>query len=267
MSSSDPRSHESQPAYGAECPITVDRAVMVQRWDLLTFLHWDVDPDQVQALLPAGLTVETYADRAWVGLVPFRMEVRAARGPAVPWLSHFCETNIRTYVTAPDGTSGVWFLSLDAARLPAVVTARVGYDLPYFWSRMSLTASDPTDGPSTHAGRTFTYTCDRRWPEPTPARSHVQVSVGEPLLADELTAFDHYLTARWRLYSSRPRGGLRYALAEHDPWPLNRVDVVDLDDELFTAAGLPSPTTDPIGHWSPGVAVRIGLPRALHATR
>ncbi|MDG2111386.1 MAG: DUF2071 domain-containing protein, partial [Actinomycetota bacterium] len=40
----------------------------------------------------------------------------------------------------------------------------------------------------------------------------------------ELTEFDHYLTARWRLYSRRRRG-LRYALADHDPWPLHRADV------------------------------------------
>ena len=227
---------------------------MIHRWDLLSFLHWGYDPEVVQALLPPGLVVDTFDDRAWVGLVPFAMEVRAPWGPTVPWLSHFCETNVRTYATAPDGTTGVWFLSLDAARLPAVVAARATYRLPYFWSQMSLEQS----------GDTFTYTCRRRWPGPRGARSVVKMRVGEQYLAEELGDFDHYLTARWRLYSHQRRG-LRYALADHQPWPLHRAEVLDLDDSLITAAGLPQPEVDPICHWSPGVEVRIGYPHKVRS--
>lgn len=222
---------------------------MVHRWDQLTFLHWDYDPDIVQRLLPEGLVVDTFDDRAWVGLVPFLMEVRLPRGPAIPWLSHFCETNVRTYVTAPDGTRGVWFLSLDAARFAAVATARTTYRLPYFWSDMSL---DRT-------GDVWTYACRRRWPGPRGARSLVRVRVGDPYAPEELSDLEHHLTARWRLYSAR-RQGLRFALAEHAPWPLHRVDLLDLDDELVVATGLPTPRGEPICHWSPGVEVRIGLP-------
>jgi len=225
---------------------------MIHRWDLLTFLHWSYDPETVQRLLPKGLTVETYNGRAWVGLVPFLMEVRPPRGPALPWISHFCETNVRTYATGTDGTRGVWFLSLDAARLPAVITARTTYRLPYFWSAMHLDQS----------GDTFTYNCRRRWPAPRGAKSLVKVRVGDPYEASELTDFDHYLTARWRLYSEQPHG-LRYALAEHDPWPLHRAEVLDVDDQLITATGLPTPQGEPIAHWSPGTEVRIGFPHKV----
>jgi len=31
--------------------------------------------------------------------------------------SGFCETNVRAYVRACDGRTGIWFVSLDAARL------------------------------------------------------------------------------------------------------------------------------------------------------
>ena len=50
------------------------------------------------------------------------------------------------------GTSGVWFFSLDAARLGAVVTARCTYRLPYFWSKMSIERS----------GSTISYQSSRR---------------------------------------------------------------------------------------------------------
>jgi uncharacterized protein YqjF (DUF2071 family) len=87
----------------------------------------------------------------------------------------------------------------------------------------------------------------------------VHVRLREDYAAHELTEFDHFLTARWRLYSPHP-GGLRYALAAHAPWRLRRAEVLEVDDELLGAAGLARPQGDPIVHWSPGTEVRIGLP-------
>ena len=78
------------------CPVAVHRASMINRWDHLTFLHWPYRPEVIQRMLPPGLVVDTFDGRAWVGLVPFVMEVRPPRGPALPWISHFCETNVRT---------------------------------------------------------------------------------------------------------------------------------------------------------------------------
>ncbi len=233
---------------GPDCPIVVSRPAMHHRWDLLTFLHWRYDPAVVQRLLPPGLTVQTFDGSAWVGLVPFMMQVRGPVGPVVPWASNFCETNVRTYVTAPDGTCGVWFLSLDAARFGAVAAARAGFALPYFWSKMSLV----------RLGDEVVYDTSRRWPGPKGARSRVRVEVGSPYAADELGPFDHFLSARWRLYSYAG-GVLRSALAEHEPWPQHRVRVLECDDDLVAASGLSRPVGDPIAHWSPGVGVRIGL--------
>jgi len=225
---------------------------MVHRWDQLTFLHWSYDPDVVQRLLPPGLRVEVIEDRAWVGLVPFRMVARPPRGPALPWLSRFPETNVRTYVTAPDGTTGVWFLSLEAARLAAVVTARTTYRLPYFWAAMEVARSGPV----------ITYASRRRWPGPRGASSAVSVRIGRPYAADEASQLEHALTARWRLYSHQ-RSGLWAALADHAPWPLHHAEVLHLDDGLVTATGLPTPEGEPLVHWSPGVEVRIGAPHRV----
>lgn len=242
--------------YGPTCPLSVERRAMVMRWDRLTFLHWRYDPAVVQALLPPGLEVDTFDGSAWVGLVPFLMEVRLPFGPAVPWLSHFCETNVRTYVRAPDGTTGVWFLSLDAARFLAVATARTTYRLPYLWSAMSL---EETGG---SVGNVATYRNRRRWPGPKGAASTVSVRVGEQYAPEELGDLDHFLTARWRLYSHRARG-LRWAPAQHDPWALHRAEVLDLHDELVTVTGLPAPVGEPLVHWSPGVEVTVGFPATL----
>jgi len=94
-------------------PPTVRRPVMYQHWRELTLLHWRYPVAEVQALLPAGLTVQEFDGSAWVGLVPFQMDrVRAPFLPPAPWLSRFPETNVRTYVTAPDGKVANWNLEL-----------------------------------------------------------------------------------------------------------------------------------------------------------
>ena len=129
------------------CPFTVDRPIMRQRWERLSFLHWGFEPAAVQRLLPGGLTAETWDGAAWVGLVPFFMQVASPDGRRVPWVSNFCETNVRTYVRDESGRSGIWFFSLDAARLGAVLAARCGpYRLPYFWSSMRLGQARGRDG-------------------------------------------------------------------------------------------------------------------------
>lgn len=225
---------------------------MSNRWLNLTFLHWRYPAEVVQRLLPPGLEVESFDGSAWVGLVPFEMEVTMVGRGTVPWLSRFPETNVRTYVRAADGSTGVWFLSLDAARLPAVLTARSVYRLPYFWSDMSV-RKDPLH---------LRYSTRRRWPGPRGAGSTVGVDIGAPYGPDELSDLDHWMTARFRLFSYTSRG-VRTARAAHAPWQLYRATVDELDDELFVAAGLPSPVGDPIVHWSPGVAVSIGRPERL----
>ena len=42
---------EEQAGLAGTCPFTVDRPVMRQRWERLTFLHWSFDPADVQRRL------------------------------------------------------------------------------------------------------------------------------------------------------------------------------------------------------------------------
>ena len=236
------------------CPTPVQRAAMVHHWDELTFLHWRYEAADVQRLLPDGLEVETFDGTAWIGLVPFFLRVGLPWVPPVPWVCGFPETNVRTYVRSADGASGVWFFSLDAARLGAVLVARLGYRLPYVWSQVHI----DIDGPVRR------YRCDRRWPGPRGARSRVEVTVGEPFAADELGPLDHFLTARWGLFST-PRSGLHRAPASHEPWPLHHATAGHVEDELITAARLPAPAGPPLVHFSPSVTVRIGWPQPVAA--
>jgi uncharacterized protein YqjF (DUF2071 family) len=214
---------------------------MRQTWRRLTFLHWPYPPGTVRPLLPTGLELDTFENVAWIGLVPFAIHNLAG----IPW---FPETNVRTYVIGPDGARGVWFFSLDAARLAAVIGARAAYRLPYYWASMQISDN-----------AALRYSSRRKWPH-QPARANIVIQPGAPYAAEELTARDHFLTARYCLYTVK-RTRVARAQIEHPRWPLARATVLELNQNLIEAAGLPSPSGFPLAHYSAELDVKIGHPR------
>jgi uncharacterized protein YqjF (DUF2071 family) len=247
---SAPEPVDTRPAAEAiteETPRPVGRAVMLQEWNAITWLHWAYRPETVQALLPDALRVDTVDGRAWVGLVPFRMtRLRPPFLPPVPWVTTFPEINVRTYVVGPDGRRAVWFWSLDAPRAPAIAFARLAFGLPYCWAGARID----------QAPDRVRYRSRRRWPDRR-ASTDIDIAVGPPVPAPDITELEHFLTARFGLFTVS-RGRLRHGPVEHPAWPLRRAEVRRLDDSLVTAAGLPPPTGAPLVHHAAGVPVRIG---------
>lgn len=128
---------------------------MFQTWQDLLFLHWEYDVDEIQQTLPPGLYVDTFEDRAYLGIVPFFMKnVRPRFCPSVPGISNFMETNLRTYVYDERGIAGVWFYSLDANQWLAVKLARTFFKLPYFYAAMHEQRDQ--------SGQVITYDVGRR---------------------------------------------------------------------------------------------------------
>lgn len=222
----------------------------LQRWDRLTFIHWSFEPTAVERLLPGGLEPHLWDGRAWVGLTPFVMAgLRGPGLPAVPAWSTFPETNLRTYVRGPAG-DGLWFFSLDVARLSVATALRTALGLPYVWARMAVT-EDAGD---------VTYTSRRR--SGFPAGTRITATPGAMLDEGQVTDLHDYLTARWGAYSYHA-GSLLFTPVAHPPWPLADATLVDLREDLVAAAGLPAPDEEPLVHFSPGVDVRIGVPRPV----
>lgn len=224
-----------------------------QFWADLSFLHWRVDPDQVAPLLPSGTRPDLFDGSAWVGLIPFRMRGAGfGRGHPLPYVGSFAETNVRLYAVDAAGRRGVVFASLESERLAFVLGARAALGLNYTWSRMRVS----------RVGDEITYTSRRRWPAPRGARSRAVVRVGrEPVRDDPLADF---LTARWALHT-RAWGALRYLPNTHSRWPLVRAELLELDDDLLAAAGLPGLAARPPDSvlYSPGVQTQFGLPLPL----
>lgn len=217
---------------------------MLQSWRWLAFLHWRYEPEVIRRLVPKQLTLDTFDDGAWVGLTPFLLRnLRPPRLPALPWISQFPETNVRTYVRGPDGERGVWFFNLEAARLAAVVGARSLYRLPYRWARMRVRRNEDI----------VEYESQRNWPFGT-AHTSIAIQTGESIAAGN---FDNFLTARFRLYALA-FGRLAFAQIEHVPWPLQEARVMRLEQDLIEQSGVPSPRGEPTVHFSENIDVRIG---------
>jgi uncharacterized protein YqjF (DUF2071 family) len=202
----------------------------------------------VAQFLPPGLEVDSFDDTAWIGMTPFYLSnLRPPLLPALPWISCFPETNVRTYVRDRNGGRGIWFFSLDAARLAAVVGARVTYGLPYRWARMSVK----------HEKTRIHYSSSRITSRTAFVRASVET--GSRIPTGEL---EFFLTERYRLYTTLA-GSLAFADVEHEPWPLHECHAIHLEQSLLPFAGLPAPRDKPLVHFSNGVHVRVGRPQNL----
>lgn len=223
-------------------------AVVRGAWLTLMFVHWRYDPEVVQALLPDGLVVDTYDGSAWVTMAPFLMaDQRPPLLRSLGRLGTFPETNLRTYVRGPDGRDGLWFFSLEADNAAFVMAARAVVGALYF--RASLSIDERED--------VITYAGVRRGGAPS------YRLVVRPGAAIDPSERDVWLTARWRAYT-RHLGRLLQTPVTHEPWPLRAAAVVELEETLTAAAGLPAPAGEPVAHYSEGVRdVRIGMSRAV----
>ena len=221
------------------------RAAGYQRWRHLTFVHWRVPITALRPLVPDALAIDTFDGEVFVGIVPFTMQgVRPRWAPAVPGISSFHETNVRTYVHQGGTAPGVWFFSLDAANRLAVAIARTFWHLPYHHARMSLAIGD---GEIRYAserrghGALFRGTCRPR---------------GEPRAATPGT-LEHFLAERYFLYAQKRDGTLRRGQVHHAPYPLQPAELADHDESLLTAAGIERPAGPPLVHFASGVDVEI----------
>jgi uncharacterized protein len=191
------------------------------RWVDLLFAHWPVSDAALHALIPPGLTLDTFDGQAWLGIVPFVMEDVAPRAiPAIPRLSHFPELNVRTYVRYR-GVPGIWFLSLDARSRPTVWGARRFFHLPYVHARMTARHEGDASERDDPAAPAATFRATYR---PTgPAR---------PAVPD---SFEDWSTSRWRLFAADRDGRLEHTEIRHDPWPLQPA-TAELDAAAMAAA-------------------------------
>ncbi len=237
---------------------------MAQTWSDLLFAHWPVPAEQLRPLVPQALELDLYEGQAWVAVVPFRMRGVRSRGtPPLPGLSSFPELNLRTYVRGVadrDPHPGVFFFSLDAARMAAVAIARTLFHLPYFRAEMSCTPTPGADpgirylSRRTHAGVPDAEFIGEYGPTGPPA----PVPTG---------SLEHFLLERYCLYAVQPQPGSTDRVwcgeIHHAPWPIQSAFAHIEVNTIATSMGIQLPDRKPLLHFARELKVVVWPPRRV----
>jgi uncharacterized protein YqjF (DUF2071 family) len=207
------------------------------------FMHWPIRCDVMRRVVPAQLELDLYNGVAYAGVVPFAMEgVRAAWWPE-SWALRFLETNVRTYVLY-ENLPGIYFFSLEASSRLAVWAARCGWSLPYFHAEMRLE----------HEGDEIRYRSRRR---SSGARHDVHCRLGEVLGPSQPGTLEFFFLERYLMFV--PRGSRTFVgQVHHVPYPAQRVEILSVEDQLLSAAGLGGCHGGPaFAHYASGVDVEV----------
>lgn len=234
-------------------------------WRHLCFANWPVDEAVLDAHLPDAFAVDTFDGTGWLTVVPFTNVETRPRG-LPPWAGvRLPELNLRSYVTvdggtdhAPeessggetprDGEPGVYFHSLDADGLAAVLGARLTHALPYYYADVDFSWAD---------GR-VRFESRRRHPGARPARFAGSYRPTGEAFTPEPGTRAHFLTERRRLYTQGQDGTVRYTDVDHPRWTLYPAEWSVAANTLFEANGFARPEGDPVLYYSPGVDVVTG---------
>lgn len=255
------------------------------KWENALFVHWPVDPQEMEKLLPGNLVPDLLDGMAWVGLVLLTergvsSHLDIARRIVRP-IDHL-GANVRTYVRRRNGEGkggsgdpGIYFFSLECSSSTAALGARVA-GIPYFISDMkrSITQGNGWQSMNTEpadldgnqpATCTFSSARSSCWPffTGTPSvqarwRVKAPADASKPL-PESFEARARWFVERYSVYAAFPLGKGPLTLrgdVTHPRWPLQEVDIEQLDAvELLVAAGFSAKilTQEPHACFSSGV--------------
>ncbi len=218
---------------------------MKQTWNDLLFAHYPIKLEVLRRLVPDVLPVDSFNGMGWIGVVPFHMTGIRLRGlPPIPGTDRFPELNVRTYVTV-NGKPGVYFFSLDATNLLAVMMAKAFYHLPYLYADIVVK----------HNGSTIDYESRRR------SGDHAKLicsyrPISEPYHAAK-GSFDEFVAERYCLYTLNKKGVPLRCDILHHPWLLQHAEAEISHNSMLSNQGIQVESDQPIFHFSKKIDVRI----------
>jgi hypothetical protein len=234
---------------------------MRQTWHDLLFMHWPVPIESLRPHIPPSLMIDTFEGQAWIAVVPFRMSDIAPRGLfPVPWLSAFPELNVRTYVIR-DGKPGVWFFSLEAGNALAVWLARTWFRLPYFhaWMKLVRSATYPGASPMATSPEDENTSVISYWTHRLFNIIHRNAAeakfigsywpIASPFEAQP-GSLEHFLTARYCLYTADRHGRVYRGEIDHPPWPLQLAEADVQTNTMTDWLHIKLPDVKPLLHFS-----------------
>lgn len=246
-------------------PRDTRRAFLTAEWRYLVLLNYEIAPEILRPLVPAGTVLDLWEGRALVSVVGFRFLRTRVLGAPVPGHRDFDEVNLRFYVRRelPGGElrRGVTFVRELVPRAAVALVARLAYNEPYRAVPMRSTVpKEPTDTPGRLVYEWRTSAGWQRVAATTVGTPAMRASASEAAFITE-----HY----WGYTRQRDGGTVEYEVA-HPPWrvwdveaPELVADVAGLYGAAFVAPLSAPPVSAFVAEGSPVVVYR---PRRLTMT-
>jgi len=225
--------NESKRNFGSQSnrqwPVPESPWIFKQEWHQVLFLHWPFSYEQVQALLPRSLTLDTYDKQPWISIVAFDIRNFRLRAlPAILGLSHFPEINLRTYVTHQD-KPGIYAFSLDVNNLLTVFGAKWLFHLNYYYAQMAF---------HTKSENTY-FSSIRRTTSDQASNFHASyMPKGEAFQVQDGT-LSYWLSERYCIYSLDRQQHIYRNEIIHPAWRLQRAEIHIKTNTLGDSCGNP----------------------------
>ncbi|MEC4112542.1 YqjF family protein [Myroides pelagicus] len=182
--------------------------VYYQEWNRLLFLHFEIPFEDLRALVPEGLELDSFEGKYYISIVPFTMEsIRPKFLPSVSYISDFDELNVRTYVKYGN-RGGVYFLNIEAGKRLSAFVSRLLSGLPYEKAKMKRSKGQYL---SLNEEKKFFF--------------KAKFTVGKPVV--EKTALQLWLTERYCLYVFDNEELFSYDI-HHKEWDIKEIAFEDL---------------------------------------
>ena len=208
--------------------------VFYQEWNDALFMHWQIDPNAIQPLLPKGLKVDTINNKTWISIVAFDMNNIGIRNiPKMPHISDFHEINIRVYITCNNKPS-VYFLSMEGSKKSSCTVLKAVSKFPYHYSKMKRNAFSYTSE-NINRGESF----------------YTEYRLGDFLNTKD--DIDYWLTERYAVFQDHKKAIIEYDV-HHLEWPIQQITIKKLEVNYPRFSHLINNAPDRV-HYSKGVQV------------
>ena len=189
------------------------RPFLTAEWRYLAMLNYAVDGAWLQARVPSGTELDSFAGKTYVSLVAFRFLRTRVRGLWIPFHSNFDEVNLRFYVRRKAGGEvrrGVVFVKEIVPRFAVAKVAQLAFHENY----ISLPMRHKIVEPVSEFGRVqaqYGWRVGGNWNSLRVEGDGKAARAGEGSLEQFIT--EHY----WG-YAAQPDGSCLEYRVEHPSW-------------------------------------------------
>ncbi len=187
--------------------------------------NYELDPDLLADLLPAGTKIDLHEGRCFASLVAFKFENTKVLGIPVPFHTDFEEVNLRFYVTHDAGGEirrGVVFVKEIVPRSAITFVARTIYGEPYETWKMS------------HADREggLEYSFERGG-----TKNRVGVNLGENRGVPDEGSHGEFIIEHYWGYTARGNERTDEYKVEHPKWELFDIESSEIEVDFGATYG------------------------------